>query len=216
MKSPKNVVVGETYDVPCVKIDSVIIPVVLPAHTDGAEHCLQETPKHYHVDHRFTYLSHQIIGYDSCGDVFNHRMVGLKGYNETLGEFKQVAFHFVNRWHRTHSELTAKDGICPHKGVRITNRCGTCPAHGLIWDLKTEKLKYKPPFYIQLMPDGPKGIIDENDQCAIEVDKLFKFNGTAIMVDSNGERYGKWIQDLNYVNLKCGTLTFDVSELCSK
>lgn len=224
MKSPEDVMYGEIYDVPCVKINNIVYPVMLPSHRDGNDNCLMDAGQHYHVDFRFIDIKSKFnaISASLSSELFISRLPALRKFCESIGAIGEVAFHFVNRWHRLEADsFIKKERICPHQGTRITNACGTCPAHGLIWNLKTGKLKYKPPFYLQLIDKngiaGPKAIIDEYDQCKVVMNTEFKFSGQVIMIDSENEKYGHWVQTLDSKNFNVGEiLIFDVDKLCSK
>lgn len=54
--------------------------------------------------------------------------------------------------------------------MQIVNSCGTCPAHGLVWDLESKQLKFKPPFYF-ITPLGDKGEVKDG-YCEIPITKL--------------------------------------------
>jgi hypothetical protein len=224
LKSPVDVKAGKSYLVPCVRrSNGSILPVMLPAHVDGSDHCLKQTESHYHIDFRFC---DQQNGYNAwfentCSEPFLNKMVAIRDSANSFEAIGGSAFFFVNRWYLRHKDKLAKNRICPHQGVRITNACGECPAHGLKWDLKTNRLAdFQPPFFLELAnkevqdEENPRGeIID--DRCVIEINKDFYSDGTVIMVDSNHKRYGTMKQMIQPRNIWAGgAITFDTKNLC--
>lgn len=227
MKSPTNVKQHHYYDVPTVKTRcGKTLPVILPSHTDGAEHCLTEVAEHYHVDFRFCELNDS-AGWpawvkSSCSPVFMKRLKVVRESFESLHFSDESAFFFVNRWFRNHAKKKLTDGKCPHKGLQVVNPCGTCPGHGLRWNLETGELAdFVLPFYLELA-DGEvqresnlRGVMTADDQCSIVADRDCHLDGTVIMVDSRGKRYGRWKQKISARFLKTGDeIVFKTGKLC--
>ena len=231
MESPIDVIVGEYYEVPCVESNGKEIPVLLPSHDDGRHDCFLDVVKHFHIDHRFAnelewkdYDGKTIPLIQDFGNkVYFKKFKALRSYFDSVSISNESVFFFINRWYRNNKGIKAKNRICPHKGTKIVNNCGTCPAHGLKWNLETEELDFVPPFYLELAnnqissPLNSRGVITDKDQCDIIVKESFEFDGTVIMVDSSGKRYGKMFQKIYNGYLKKGdTITFDSDKICSK
>lgn len=229
MLSPSNVVAGRPYDVPCVKVLSGhVIPILLPSHTDGMDHCLTPVPEHYHIDFRFCEAGDFGIRTinawraDECSEPFFKKMKAIRKAMNSLDIVGESAFFFVNRWYLRHKHLRANDGRCPHRGVQLVNSCGTCPAHGLQWNLRTGALaSYKLPFFLELAngerqhPNNPRGEI-KNDSCQIRVTRHFESDGTVIMVDSRMKRYGKMMQrTIPRYLMPEDEINFHTEKLCS-
>ena len=135
------------------------------------------------------------------------------------------SFFFWNLWHQNKADSKIIDNKCPHKGVELVNKCGTCPAHGLQWDFQTGRLaEYKLPFYLEITnyeipdPTNNRGII-ENNTCKVVIQNKYPLtkNIKAIMVDSLGKRYGKMYHKLNnaikFYN-PGDIINFDTSQIC--
>lgn len=211
ISSPVDVVVGEYYDVPCIKVDAIrigyipglvdydCIPVLHPAHDVGPVDCLNPVPRHFHMDYRFIdqkifYVQSSTFVFVGDDEAFTRRLRCLQAKsNPTAWIFA------IDRLYKRFADHQLKDRICPHKGVKITDNyiCGVCPAHGLAWDLGTGKLRYKPPFYLALYDEAgneaARGIIQDGC-CKIDINKEFlvayvKGSQILLMVDDNNEIY---------------------------
>ena len=226
MKSPVDVKRNHYYDVPCVKANNRrVMPVLLPSHVDGRVDCINETPEHYHIDFRFCELAHT-DGYAAwlkhgCSPVFIKRMKALRESFDSLSFTGESAFFFINRWYRRSGGQKLVGRRCPHKGLQVVNACGRCPGHGLVWDLKTGQLVFELPFFLELAneeranPDNPRGVITSNDKCSIDIDRLFPHDGTVIMVDAKGRRYGQMKQMLPVRTYHKGdNVNFTTDRLC--
>lgn len=223
MLSPVDVIVGQEYDVPCVKTkEHVIVPVLLPHHIDNGKNCLIDVGDHYHIDFRFA--REDILGQrnnavlvDYSSSIFMKNMIAIKSTFTSI----ESAFFFVNRWYKKNAYSRLHERRCPHQGTQVVNSCGTCPAHGLKWNLKSGRLAdFKLPFYLELAnreishKDNPRGAIVD-DKCIIYFDEVFYSDGTVIMVDADGKRYGKMKQDIGpRVFLPDYNLTFTTDKLC--
>jgi len=223
IESPSNIIVGQDYLVPCIRGNfNKLIPVILPSHSDGKEHCLFEAPKHYHIDFRF--IDNFTINaiYDTGQKVFYHKFKAIHDYMDSFSFVEESAFFFINRWYRKNKDSQLSNGFCAHKRAKVTNACGTCPAHGLKWDFSDGGLaKYSLPFYIMIteneiiLPENPSGVITDNDDCSIFCHKEFE-KPILVMIDSNFERYGKCSQKLNHKISSGDTLTLTTDKICSK
>lgn len=190
MKSPENVIVGEYYDVPCKLINNDWLPIIFPPHKDGPDFCFDPAATHYHIDKRFTYPREYAAWRVEYGERIEVRKVicikkDAVSFNDLIHPFAVVKMHEVFEKH------TLKSNICPHQGLQITNSCGTCPGHGLVWDFETRKLKYKLPFYLFHKNSGLKGVIKDG-KCTINVNITFQFKSddlTFVLVDSDGRLY---------------------------
>jgi hypothetical protein len=189
MQSPTLVEIGTKYSVPCVldRRTSKYVPVILPKHRDGKEACLNDVGTHYHIDKRFTAHADDAIIDENVQEISLQNKECLK-LSSTLGEFWPFSIVKLHEMFKDH-ELKGNH-ICPHQGVKITNACGTCPGHGLIWDLQTKRLKYKAPFYLRLPLDAGRGII-KNGVCKITVARrLENFNYIRLSLeDATGNQY---------------------------
>ena len=176
--SPSDVVTGQFYDVPCVGYEDYqstsqgikklfrIVPVLLPDHIDKVEDGLKSLPRHYHIDFRFQKEQSKNDGFcqprlenECVNAVFTSHVTEKPFYQkmEALNEEKISSLQnvgFVARYQETYPEEKAVKGICPHQGAALL-KCGTCPMHGLKWKPETGEYKYKPPFKLKIMPDGP-------------------------------------------------------------
>jgi hypothetical protein len=189
VKSPIDVVVGREYDVPSLLTRQYgWIPVLMPIHQDGPEFCFNLNPMHGHIDWRF--LRPEVV--EEGIDVYlpsrdmkprMRRWTAIQG--ETIGGNNWV--FAVERMHRRFQNTTLKQRICPHQGVPLVNCSGVCPAHGLAWNFKSGKLRYKLPFFL-MAPDGSKGEI-KNSKCEIQVTDAFSAPCDFQLVDANGEVY---------------------------
>ena len=229
MDSPVDVEIGKTYKVPCVREKGLlaIIPILLPSHSDGKKNCLTPAKEHYHIDFRFCekedVYNNNAWFKSHCSEPFYEEMEAIRDSFNSVDFTGESAFFFVNRWYQENKELKLENRRCPHRGTKIVNACGTCPAHGLKWNLKKGKLKkFKRPFYLELAngeepnPENPRGII-RNDKCTIKIKKDFKHDGTVIMVDSNGKRYGEMKQIINSrLYEKHDRINFNTDKICSK
>lgn len=230
MESPVDVEIGKTYEVPCVTdiMTFKTVPVLLPAHIDGKKSCLRTAESHYHIDFRFC-EQHDFAGNinawakKSCSKPFFQNRKAVRDSFNSIDFVGESAFFFVNRWYQSNKKLKLKNRRCPHQGVQVVNSCGTCPAHGLKWNLEKGKLeKFKRPFYLELAngeepnPENPRGII-RNDKCTIKIKRDLEHDGTVIMVDSNGKRYGKMKQIISSRSYRTrDEINFNTDKICSK
>lgn len=232
IKSPVRVVPGKYYNVPHVCNKSTLgelTPILLPAHIDGKENCLNETPLHYHVDFRFIELDQSKTNAcfaELCSKPFLKKALAIRSFTESISHIKNSAFFFINRWYKNHlNRKLADDNRCLHQGLQLVNPCGICPGHGLTWDLKTKKLaKFEIPFYLELSndeipnPKNPRGIMKDGF-CQVTVNTVHPFvsNGTVIMVDSKGKRVGKQFQKIEPMTLRNGyAIMFTGENLCTR
>lgn len=222
--SPLDVTTGCWYDVPCVNVlGRGPTPVLCPAHEDGRVDCLNDAARHYHIDFRFTHKTGDVTAIlDTNQSVFMHRMKAFRSSFDALSFIGRSVFFFVNRWHeRNPNKMLSSDRRCPHKGLQVVNECGRCPGHSLEWNHSTRKLAFHLPFFLEMANDGnpksanPRGII-ENDLCVITIEHSFNHDGTVIMVDSNGCRYGEMKQIIPSRKYVPGsTVTFDADSICA-
>ena len=186
MESPMHVRIGEDYAVPsAITSTGMILPVLFPPHADGAEICINPVPRHYHIDRRFVFTESDIFSEDALTDL-KYRSMTCIDRQTILNEYHVFMIERLHRLYENH-ELT--NNRCPHKGTQIVNGCGTCPNHGLIWDLNTNKLKHKLPFYLQCGKN--RGMIHDG-QCVIPIvekvpDGKFVFN----LIDAHNNQYPK-------------------------
>ena len=225
MLSPVDVQVGQYYDVPCVTNEwNKEIPVLLPYHTDGKEDCLTEVPEHFHIDFRFcSFYEFGSPAWEAklCSVPFLKQKKAIASYVNSFTISGESAFFFWSNWHKKFNNSKLKEGRCPHKNVQVVNACGTCPAHGLQWNLETKKLAdFKLPFYLELAnnqipnPNNPRGEVLE-DSCTILIEQEFNHDGCVIMVDSLGNRYGQAFQKIDVIKHKPGnSVFFDAKKLC--
>ncbi len=226
MKSPADVVVGQTYDVPCVYWNQQFWPVLLPAHNDSNDHCLMEIGGHYHIDFRFTHKRPSDMNginaiLEHVGKPLIIQMMAHSDFTHSFDVKGESAFFFVNRWYRQSSHLKAKNRVCAHNGVALVNKCGVCPAHGLAWNLNTEQLiDFKLPFYLQLRnknkEDGPKGEI-VGDTCDIRLKNQYRHDGRVVMIDSEDRVYPNMTQILTARHYVQGDIVrFHTNHICRK
>lgn len=240
LESPKDVIPGQLYDVPCVEYELnqpfgiQPIPIILPGHADDNDTCLNKLANHYHLDFRFIDRNFWL---KASGATDTDTNAILDPYNDKTPYYAHLralktraisakAFlWFVNRWQNRYPNQKIKDGICPHQGTKITNPCGTCPAHGLAWNLETGEYKYKTPFFLQLMPDGPLVELPDTDkilkfQFEVNIPKGFIWNKNFCLVDSLGQKYADLEEPCTYTNYKETdvklSVTFDLSKTCVK
>lgn len=225
-KSPVDVDLDNEYEVPCVKNlhTEQIIPILLPSHKDGNEWCFHEVPEHYHIDFRFyNNFSFEGAGLvkSGCSEVFYKRFKVVRESFDSLSFKGESAFFFIDRWYRKRGNDTLVDNQCSHRGLQVVNKCGTCPGHGLIWDKSTGRLKeVELPFFLELAngeivhKDNPRGVII-SDSCEIRIFSPFDHDGTIIMVDATGERYGLAKQSIAPRSYRGDeSVVFDVKSLC--
>lgn len=162
----KTLIIGETYNVPCLLSNELWIPVLLPPHEDGKEICIIPVPKHYHIDHRFI---------DDPGDVImkNNGDLKMKYFvckRNSTTLFNPYVF-MIAKLHEIYKNHTLTNcRTCPHKNLPIINSDGTCPGHGLKWNLNTKKLNFILPFFLHLPQNSGNGEI-VNNKCLIKVQK---------------------------------------------
>lgn len=214
MYSPENVIIGQTYDVPCQLSGDEWIPIIFPAHKDGPEFCFNQTPEHYHIDRRFT---NNHLEYSAWRKIPNERIEykQLICLNHTATSFTNILWPFsVVKMHEAYENRTLKRNVCPHQGIRITNSCGTCPGHGLIWNLQTKKLKYKAPFYLIVPGTDYKGVIS-NGRCDILVtrEEYIQAGLVLLLVDSNDRIYPNCGYPMPYgMNFPSGGGTLNITD----
>lgn len=189
--SPRRVVVGRKYLVPCIIRGGEIVPVMLPAHEDGPEDCSAPTASHYHVDYRFTRHLREDRPAAWYAEHYKPVMQQLRCYrNSTF--LRSYYLHSLVRLHTRFADSSLKNGACPHRGVRVTNTCGTCPAHGLMWNLETGRLKFLPPFTVVLPEESGKAVIDTQLPISITLQKQLVIYGQSIdvkLLDATGQEY---------------------------
>ncbi len=199
--SPCDVIEGNEYDVPCVHTNTNhVVPVMLPAHIDKNEFCLKSVDLHYHIDKRFqvplAYHNSDAVLHSFVEDVSYIKLKAIKSHyimEDARFENFNISYQMDN------PQEIAKNRICPHQGTKITNSCGTCPAHGLKWNLETGEYRFKPPFYFQFTEDSPKFEFDNDDKKVVLIahDDI-EFNGVLIITDSNGEFFGSTEYETKY------------------
>lgn len=199
--SPCDVIVGEEYDVPCAFTnENYFVPVMLPAHVDKNQFCLKSVDLHYHIDKRFNvplaYHNADAILHSGVEYVSYVKLKAVKSHY-VIEDAKFEIFNIIYQMVNPHE--IAKNRICPHQGTKITNSCGTCPAHGLKWNLKTGEYRFKPPFYFQFTEDSPKFEFDNDDKKVVLIahDDI-EFNGSLIITDSNGKFFGSTEYPVRY------------------
>ena len=238
LESPKNVIVGQIYKVPCIEqeINETIgiqpIPIMLPAHSDDNDSCLNKLPNHYHVDFRFIDRDYWLKE-TGATDPQSNAIIDINNefipfYSKKIALLSRIIstksfIWFVNRWQNRYPNQKIKGDICPHQGTRITNACGTCPAHGLAWNLETGDYKYKAPFFLQLMPDGPLVEIPNTDKILkfefeVNLPKDFIWNKRFCLVDSLGQKYADLEEPCSSTNYKAHDaklkVCYDLSKTC--
>lgn len=224
-----DVEVGCVYDVPTVMhlITGDYIPILLPAHIDGKDFCFNsDNILHYHIDVRFMQNNYDVQSYrsDYCSPVFYSKFKAICSNFDPTKISSFSAFFFVNRWYRKYKDKKIYNKKCLHQGLPLINSCGTCPGHGLIWNLENKELKhFDLPFFLELanneihLDENPKGQITDNEKCKIIINKSFYHDGTVIMVDTNGNRYGNMKQMLSPKDYKSGEiLIFHTHEICTE
>lgn len=199
MKSPEYVAPDEYFYVPSAirrhgPYRGQVIPILYPLHEDGPEDCLNPTPPHYHVDKRFI-EGENTNNADAwtAADLQDFKMRRMKCLQRESKANELYPFS-IERLYRNHQNQKLKNRICPHRGVQITNACGTCPAHGLTWDLETNELKFQLPFFLSLQEfPSPYGIGEIKDgQCTIIVLKSFSAtNLTWYLSDAKEQLFAK-------------------------
>ncbi len=220
--SPKNVIIGNVYDVPTIETsDKQEIPVLLPAHSDSHENCLDDAPLHYHIDLRFCDPIENINAWyaKDAQKIYYKQFVAIR--QRFCSIEKTGGFFFVNRWYNRKRPNKLVNGNCPHKGLAIVNNCGTCPGHGLIWEPDGTLKKIQLPFYLELANNGihetnnPQGLLRDTE-CLIHLRDNFVSDGIIIMVDALGNRYGQLTQKIKPGLYKAGNcLTISAAHLCS-
>lgn len=213
LSSPVDVIEGETYSVPFTKMkpgcgqDAPIMPY---PHEDKAEFCLGDTPQHVHFDRRFMeegeYLGRDgtvlVAGLNTIESVEMREMVCRKAFHAD----SQNPFSVAKLYER-YQGSKLKNRRCVHNGVLITNKCGTCPAHGLKWDLSREVLQeFKLPFRLAFnIPGMPLGALGSGElvgaECRIVMLGDYKYCGVPYkltLIDSDGKVYPGSEITLNY------------------
>ncbi len=194
------------------------MPILLPSHTDGPDFCFNQSVEHYHVDQRFTERLSSLPALGKPNEAIV-QLRNLKCFRENSVESTIIAWPFtIVKMHEVFANHTLKNNICPHKGLKITNSCGTCPGHGLIWNLENKSLKYKLPFYLKIKKTEDTGII-QNSKCIITITKAvtLEIGEGLLLVDGNGEVYPNSELPLkNSYNLSIGDTLTLVDQNCSK
>lgn len=203
--SPCDVVIGKEYDVPCIftcqgeghlldgcqPAPEIIIPVMFPPHAEQKGFCLNSLPEHYHIDKRFlvpeSQMKFDVISSSVVKKIQYIKMKAIKDRFFIEAEARSLQLFNIYYQLQNPDEI-AKDRICPHKGTKITNSCGTCPAHGLKWNLKNGTYYYKAPFYFQLTEDGPKYQF-KNKMVSLIAHKDIDFQGHIIVTDADGKLF---------------------------
>jgi hypothetical protein len=228
MESPNQIEVGQLYEVPCIMTNlGQTIPVVLPSHTDGPRLCFNDVGEHYHVDFRFCdlWLTNNKAAWLKAETVklFSLRLRALRTYFNSVEFSGESNFFFVSRWYTYFGDIKIKNGRCAHHDTQLFNTCGTCPAHGLRWNLNSGSLmEFKLPFYMELannaVPNSgnPRGMMQDRF-CEIDIpERGFQSDGTVIMVDSNGKRYGEMTQQIRaYFYRGREKIRFNADKICS-
>ena len=183
---------GQIYEVPCVRNSQYgECVVLLPSHSDGGEDCLKPIIEHYHIDFRFEkrekFENNVDALYKSKSDpIYYERKLCLEEFSTLTNTWP----FFLERIHERLGDHLLEDNICPHRGVKIDNACGTCPAHGLRWNLQTRRLYYKPPFFLRF-PTGDEGVVGHG-VCIIKITEKYQSPSDGVylpLYDSNGLRY---------------------------
>lgn len=210
MKSPTEVHVGTKYMVPSAMnwYLKKIVPILFPGHADGEEICVNPVVKHYHVDHRF--INHdEDAFYAHDLDLFELRpMLCLR---ESTQWWTPYAFA-IEKLHRLYENQTLENNRCPHQGTQIVNSCGTCPNHGLIWNLETKRLKHKLPFYLV---HGKNKFEIKGSGCTGPVVEPFDpINGKVYfdLVDAEGKTYPNVKFDMPCPHNNLGTMTIYIQD----
>lgn len=195
MQSPVKVQIGETYLVPTAiaqsgKDKGNVVPILYPKHSDGPEICANPAVTHYHIDRRFSHVDYDAYVESCLADFKMRRMTCISKFTGSENYWPFM----IERLHRLYNDHQLKNNRCPHQGTQVVNDCGTCPNHGLIWDLQTGKLKYKLPFYLEHGKN--KGII-ENGKCKIEVVETFSGPANFNLVDADGRTYPNAVYKLD-------------------
>lgn len=144
----ENLVVGETYLVPCVNGT----PVIGEPHVDN-DH-FNHTENHYHCDSRFydgEFGATSHGGPANCA-VIPHPMPPTLEPRRCLRTTPSMFTHGVLSMtimalYADYGFSKAKCGRCPHRGMPIIN--GVCSGHRLEW-LPDGTIKYKPPYTVQI------------------------------------------------------------------
>ena len=223
LKSPTKVKIGQFYDVPTVKTYfGEIFPILLPAHVDGKDNCIEDVSMHYHIDFRFHEVGKiSVVLNKFCFSPFLHKFKAISNHTNSVLKGQHL-FFFVNRWYYRKRNTKLKANLCPHQGLPVVNKCGTCPGHGLVWNLKTLDLSdFQLPFYLELansgkhLPDNPRGAII-NDKCEICLEKDFLSDGSVTMTDALGRIYNKnWVQKIAAGMYYAGSkITFTTDKIC--
>lgn len=189
MKSPVDVKVGNYYLVPCIVTHEGNFPVIFPPHKDKTSDCVDFNPRHYHFDRRFLDNKLHNDGYNADLVVDVKYVVKKCLQDETVNQSAHW-FH-IEHLFRMYQGKKINDGICIHQGMQIVNKCGTCPGHGLKWNLKTNELEFKLPFYAVVDGvDGQSfsGKIYKKGRCSITIPTGCSItNDMPRMVDVDGK-----------------------------
>jgi len=220
IESPKNVLPGQLYNVPCIdfelgKYGIQSIPVILPAHTDDNDNCLNKLDNHYHIDFRFIDRGYWLKESGAKSEDTNalldvaHEKVPFLAQKRALKSriiSTQKFIWFVNRWQNRY----------PNQKIK---------AHGLAWNLETGEYKYQAPFYLQLMPNGPMVAIPDTDKILkfefeIDLPEGFVWNKYFCLVDSLGQKYADLEEPCENVNYKDTDtrlkISYDLTKTCVK
>ncbi len=216
IESPSFCKIGVKYMVPCANnIYGQVVPIILPAHSDSKDDCIDGELKHYHFDERFANFldsDNNALAFRSVVRVTAEEKICLR---ESSTRRKPGLFS-IDRLSRKHQGFIAAKGYCPHQGTKLINSCGTCPAHGLVFDTKSWRLKYNPPFFLK--NGSVEGeIIDSKCTIVAEVSKMdYKYDGYRFtLVDRDGKEYKECYYDLEVKELYNGQKLNFYSDSCS-
>lgn len=146
--SPRNVIVGQYYDVPCMQDPAgVFVPVIGPPHCDGPEICSEPTVAHYHYDYRFSEYQGFMNGLIDNGVPLVYRRMQCVRTESDNGRALWGMIRLARVYHN--HTLDIHNPVCPHQNIPIVNKNGQCSGHGLCWNLKTGRMKYVLPFYVR-------------------------------------------------------------------
>lgn len=188
--------IGEYYIVPCIEIGDVTIPVLGNSHWDDPSLCLKPIPEHFHEDARFTDYPDNSRVWASAGRKLVSKAMKCIRTNTATSVSPYYPF-LIEKLHRICEKATLKKPICPHQQMPI-DACGTCPAHGLIWDLTCGKLKYKLPFSL-VSSNGESGEI-KNGKCDIAIKNTF--DGILYLHDADNNRYPNSYLEVDFKETK--------------
>ena len=197
-----QVKVGEYYDVLCIVSHGLYYPIIGPEHADGAELCQNpETPLHYHYDYRFMENEGKNEGIISRGrEVVVKR---LKCVRERCDN-GSILWGSVRLYRMfQHHKLDLENPICPHKKFPLVNPDGLCPAHGMVWNMKTGETKFKPPFYIRFKDDPDNGLnkIEDRERYGVKYTGDKKIRAIVEIIDRDQQIVGDChFKEVNYIN----------------